>query len=165
MTTTGLNEEQLLNGRNEEQVNQQLKHILDNINKTDFNLIVKYPDFAMRGIRFSFREDKELFFKVLKKSTLMIKLIILERFKELQHYENLLMDFLEQDNIDFLKNTFRRSNIMMPKYNQNKDEYLDTIMKRFISFKQIRNFILYYLHQNVEGDDINNYTNDPLLLY
>jgi hypothetical protein len=162
----------LINGRSEEQINEELKEIIFNISNKEYKINVNnwaYNSMRTTNIKINFIKDKNIFYnKFIENTNLTQKLIFLDRFKELEHFKRVLLDILRENNFYYLKNTFERMNLIMPRNFGvvNNEIYLNKIINRFEWMDQIRDFILYYINQNIKGDDIIDYIdNEPLLKY
>jgi len=156
--------DELINRRTDEQLNEEIKEIIFNINKVDYKLMVN----NWWGLNVKFWKDKNKFLNLtLKKYNLRSKLIFLDKFKQLENYKKVLLMFLENENYYYLKYTFFRTMRKMPRYIQNKEIYLNRILKRFKSFDIINIFITYYTHKNLIRDNaylLSEYMEDEPLL-
>jgi hypothetical protein len=165
----------LINGRNEEQINEEIKEIIFNIKRKDYKLIVnnyffKYNSIKNKCIKINFIKDSNIFYnKFIERTALYERLLFLDRFKELEHLKRVLLDIIKENNFYYLKNTFERmENLTMPRNFgvDNIEIYLNKMINRFKYFNEIIKFILYYIHQNDKGEDIIKYIdNEPLLKY
>ena len=156
--------DELINRRTDEQLKEEIKEIIFNINKVDYKLIVNNS----WGLNVKFWKDKNKFLNLtLKKYNLMLKLVFLDKFKQLQNYKKVLLMFLEDNNFYYLKYTFYRTMHKMPRYIQNKEIYLNRILKRLKGFYLIDCFITYYTHKNLireNADLLFEYMEDEPLL-
>jgi len=165
----------LINGRSEDQINEELKEIIFNIKRKDYKLIInnyffKYNSIKNKCIKINFIKDSNIFYKkFIEKTALYERLLFLDRFKELEHLKRVLLDIIKENNFYYLKNTFERmENLTMPRNFgvDNNEIYLNKIVDRFKYFNETIKFILYYIHQNIKGDDIiDYYDNEPILKY
>ena len=167
----------LINGRSEEQINEELKEIIFNIKRKDYKLIVDdyyyiYKSIKKLCIEINFFKDKNIFYnKIIERTTLNEKLIFLDRFKELEHFKRVLLDILKENNFYYLKYTFERMNLIIPRNFRvcNNEIYLNKIINRLKNLNNMMIFILYYIHQNDKGEDIEDIIkyidNEPVLKY
>jgi hypothetical protein len=159
--------DELINRRTDEQINEEIKEIIFNINKVDYKLMVNNS----WGLNVKFWKDKNKFLNLtLKKYNLMLKLVFLDKFKQLENYKKILLKFLEDNNFYYLKYTFYRTMQKMPRYNIIDDEInLNRMLKRLKSFYIIDCFITYYTHKNLNRENADllfEYMEDePLLKY
>jgi len=158
--------DELINRRTDEQLNEEIKEIIFNINKVDYKLMVSNS----WGLNVKFWKDKNKFYKIiLEKYNLRSKLIFLDKFKQLENYKKVLLMFLEKENYYYLKYTFFRTIKKIPRYIQNKEIYLNRMLKRFNSFDIIDIFITYYIHKDLRIynlDELHELMEDePLLKY
>jgi hypothetical protein len=159
--------DELINRRTDEELNEEIKEIIFNINKVDYKLMVNNS----WGLNVKFWKDKNKFLNLtLKKYNLMLKLVFLDKFKQLENYKKILLKFLEDNNFYYLKYTFYRTMQKMPRYNIIDDEInLNRMLKRLKSFYIIDCFITYYTHKNLireNTDLLFEYMEDePLLKY
>jgi hypothetical protein len=171
------NYKDLINRRSEEQIKEELKEIIFNIKRKDYKLIIDnyfyiYKSIKKKCIEINFFKDSNIFYnKFIERTTLREKLIFLDRFKELEHVKRVLLDILKENNFYYLKYTFERMNLIMPRNFgvENNEIYLNKIINRLKNLNNMMVFILYYIHQNDKGEDINNIIkyidNEPLLKY
>jgi len=167
----------LRNGRSEDQINEELKEIIFNIKRKDYKLIVNnyffvYNSIKNNYIKINFYKDSNIFYnKFIERSALYERLIFLDRFKELEHFKRVLLDILKENNFYYLKYTFERMELITPRNFGfvNNEIYLNKIINRLKCINKMMIFILYYIHQNDKGEDIEDIIkyidNEPILKY
>ena len=178
-----VNIRELINGRTEEQIKEDFKEIIFNIDYIDFKLI-----FGMyKKQRFIFIYDKEkLFNKLINKLSLLDIIIFTDKHEELKFYKEELKIILENLNFNYyhLKNTFERAEQKMPRfilkntlhlqncpifYEEARRYYINNnlkiLLKRLKHFIDIKYFLLYFKNPNIRGDEIFDIAEDTFLKY
>lgn len=166
----------LRNGRSEDQINEEIKELLFNIKRQDYKFIINNFFYIYNSknkcIKINFIKDSNIFYnKFIERTALFEKLLFLDRFKELEHIKRVLLDILKENNFYYLKYTFERMNLIMPRNFgvENNEIYLNKIINRLKNLNNMMVFILYYIHQNDKGEDIEDIIkyidNEPILKY
>ena len=178
-----VNIRELINGRTEEQIKEDFKEIIFNIDYIEFKIIFR----MYKKQRFNFIDDKEkLFNKLINKLSLLDIIIFTDKYKELKIYKaELIIIFIDLHlNYYYLKNTFERAEQKMPrfcfkhpKHHKNCPMFYEDmrryiiiknvkiLLKRLKHFIDIKYFLLYFKNPNIRGDQVVDITEDTFLKY